>query len=165
MRFQTLAVILSLAIAPAAFAASSTTHELTGGAGANLNIPTATGGNMTFTLGAGYNYQFMDMLQLGGTLGFSTTSGATAIQALVGPTMNFGASDLMNSIYVAAQVGINYVNTTASSTDFAYKGAVGKRFPIVGSVTWKPEANISGTTATGSNPEINVVPAQFAFFF
>jgi hypothetical protein len=126
-----------------------------------------------FNIGAGYSRTLMDILQATGEITFNVDSETTDLDLRVGPTFNLAMDDtgIRNAIYLSALGGIKLVRTDAATdTHFAYKGALGKRFEIWKDIAWKPEFNMTGTTAKDSageteKPSFALVPVQFAFTF
>jgi hypothetical protein len=135
-----------------------------------------SGTNTTFGAGAGYSRIVTDMFQASAVAGFNITSypvgGMTSLTLKVGPTYNYSCDNtgVRNAFYLRALAGLAFgTNSTSgtsnSSVNFAYTVQAGKRFEIVPSLFWKPAIDMSGTTASNTNPVFSIIPAQFAFMF
>ena len=135
-----------------------------------------SGTNTTFGIGAGYSREIIPMIQASGLANFNITSypvgSMTSLTGKIGPTLNYACDDtgIRNAFYLrllaGLAIGSNSTTGTGSTTvNFAYTVQVGKRFEIVSNLFWKPAVDMSGTTATGTNPVFSIIPAQFAFMF
>lgn len=165
MRLSVICVVLSLVVGSAFAAEGPIKHEIGGGTSMNLFIPTTTGSDISFVMSGFYNHAFTGMYQLGTDVTFATGGGNSILQAVVGPTFNFGAH-LHDAFFVSTQAGLQYAKFgEASSTDFMYQGTVGKRFELANAIAWRPNVQVVGTTADGDRPTIVVQPIAFSLFF
>lgn len=158
----TLLASLCISLAPAAHAAGKASHEIAGASQGILFIPTRTGADTRFALDLGYNYGFSDHYQLGGQVQFTTGTGITGGFILIGPTFNFGSTNIQEAMFFGVQAGIPYGDF---KTALVYFGAVGKRFQITQNAVWRPNVSMLGTTASNGSPTIAVIPIEFSLFY
>jgi len=135
--------ILGLAIlcGVSSFAANQTNHEL---------VASSTSGSLAFSdsgsavsLGAAYHLTVIPGFQLGlaGNLLRVGASGTSTTEAtlLFGPTLNFPMSGwLGDAIFWNAGVGLFHLGTTR----FLFQTTLGKRFHLVGPLTYRPAMGI-----------------------
>jgi hypothetical protein len=145
---------------------SALLHEVDGGVAASVAIPSVVGASARVAVAGGYQYRLWERLQLGGEVTSLLASGLTSVQVMAGPCWNFLGDDLVDSYFIALRAGpaLTSVSGLGSSLDVAYSAALGKRFALSASVVWRPEASVTGTSALGTYPQLNLVPLRFSFF-
>lgn len=141
-------------------------------AGNNAALTFGSGVDTAFAMDLSYSRSLVDFLAATFEGDFYTQSGATLMFLKAGPTINIAidSTGIRNAVYFRALGGIAYAHGSsgsfsASSTYFAYKLELGKRFELWHGIAWKPAFNMTGYTATGNNPLFAVVPLQFSVVF
>jgi hypothetical protein len=136
-------------------------HMLSGGSGTGYSDSNQSGNNNSnLYLNAGYQYHYMDHIQLGMDSSLFLSSDFKRISLAPIVTYNLD-KEIKTSYYVSASVGLNYnvidyTDSTNSSTTLEAK--FGKRFKLAENVTYTPEVYLSSTSGS------DTVYYGFSFF-
>jgi hypothetical protein len=147
--------------------------ELTAGTDGLVTLSDASNQISLFAEG---RYRLNRYLQIGGSLAYRYQGGdetsASAFQALVGPTFNFGwgeSRSLGNAFFVSTQAGVTTGQTkfgdvvVGSNTQATFAMHAGKRFQLGQSVSYAPSVGVVKQWSFG--PSFVVQPIALSVFF
>lgn len=165
-----IATCLVLALCSKSYASDQPKYEIWANSLGGLNIG-ITGSSTTFYLlsssapavtgGFFFANNFEGML----SFSVSATSGSTTITFL--PGLNYSLGGPIESAYfVEGELGISSTSAGfwGSTSSFVWGGGVGKRFKLLGHITYAPSATIFMGTSPVS-VTLNITPVQFSVLF
>ena len=165
--------LFALSLPLAAHAAPPAHEILVGAAGNGKFISEKVGDTTVSSLNLRGSYAMGDrfeqeQLQIGAEGGFTSNSGgakSTSYIELAGfATWNFDAA-IRESFYVKGGFGtFGYLKTSGDyENKFGLFGGVGGRFPIMGNITYCPEARLIKKDAVDMSFEIQIINVSFLF--
>jgi hypothetical protein len=175
--FGRIAALVAVAALPAAaqaasFGGNESVWLVSGSTLGSIDLQTSGSSSTVLNLGVGVGHslgQSFELILLGSYFSQSA-SGTSSSDLEIDGELNFViAGNHASALYVGAIGGANIASGSggASATTTIFGGRLGKRFELLGPVSYEPNAAVlfNDSAAGISSPDLRFVPLQFTLVF